>query len=575
MASASDNPTPTETKADEAHAATSDPSERVDRDERHKRVERDDRDEQRESGDPNAQRAEKSEKSEQRENAEHAEHEEPAEKPEKSERVKRAERSEKSERAERGAGSNSSSSSSSMSRHWLFDIDSISFSGGGVRTFAFCGVLAALEQLYTLMFGKTFVTQIKAASGASAGALYALMTVLGMSAEHVFDHIAGTDFVTLLNGFDLLRFPETYGLVPNTVMLPHIHGILQKAGFSSKVTFLQLYTATHRKLYVSVTNMNTLQYEFWSHETVPDMSVADAIVTSMSMPVLFTPTTITTSDHANANAKHSTGTGGIKMHAPGHHTKDGSGGGEPYYYCDGGVLMNVPFTMMDMDKTLVLRLERRDPLAISGWHDYLLRTLMCASDHVEKLVLSQIPEDKRDHVVSIDTGTTKSIDFAMDMAKKCAMTSSGMLQFVLILKKQEILSTQRWNELLFGVMTRYHLLLKRWAPTHSVNIVGAGVPAVPAVPAALTSQPASQPASQQAHQQAPHQTTTTRQTQGDEPTTAAGLDGSLSISTAPPPAREAAKSQSKPKTESLLSPLPSSSKDPKTALPTPASKGLP
>ena len=107
------------------------------------------------------------------------------------------------------------------------------------------------------------------------------------------------EMMEIANTFDTSDFQtkhpqrnQYWGLDKGEVLVNWINErIKQKTGIEN-CTFQQLHDHTGKSLEVYVTNLNRNQVECFSHKTMPDFSVAKACQISMSLPFLFTPTTL-------------------------------------------------------------------------------------------------------------------------------------------------------------------------------------------------------------------------------------------------------------------------------------------
>lgn len=191
----------------------------------------------------------------------------------------------------------------------LLDREYLTISGGGVKCKAYCGVLLGWEAILTLGGSKNGFGNLKGFAGASAGAMYALMLSIGMSAEQIFFEALEADMSAVHQQMNLLRYTKDLGAVPNGVLVKSVETVLDRMGFSPNITLEQLYCITHKELEVCVTNTNEDVPEMWSHRTRPSYRVAHAVATSMSFPILFTPTRVLPPDDTLPGCYGSTTTG--------------------------------------------------------------------------------------------------------------------------------------------------------------------------------------------------------------------------------------------------------------------------
>ncbi|MFN2128250.1 MAG: patatin-like phospholipase family protein [Anaerolineales bacterium] len=213
------------------------------------------------------------------------------------------------------------------------------FKGGGVKAFAYHGVIEIMEEMDIL-------PQIERVAGTSAGALIAGLLSFRLSARETialmktldFSKIAASrieaknidgdqisdrktsGFDRFLGGLDTLRrFINHYGMRSYT---PFHNWIKQTIGLltngKQNASFSDLKEQECRDLYIVAANLSTKRETIFSYETTPDVAVADAILLSSSLPIFF--------------------------EAP---LFDGKNLGEGDYYIDGGVLANYPIHIFD------------------------------------------------------------------------------------------------------------------------------------------------------------------------------------------------------------------------------------
>jgi NTE family protein len=160
------------------------------------------------------------------------------------------------------------------------------FEGGGTLGVAYVGVMEELEK-------RKILNQVVRAGGASAGAINALLFVLGYSSNQVWDELLKLDFNTFLDFSwpfkldSLYRLFKAFGLYRGDVFKSWISGLVVRKNLNPRITFRELKKAGYRDLYLVGTNLNTSYYDIYSWEHTPDMSVVDAVRISMSIPLMF------------------------------------------------------------------------------------------------------------------------------------------------------------------------------------------------------------------------------------------------------------------------------------------------
>jgi predicted acylesterase/phospholipase RssA len=160
----------------------------------------------------------------------------------------------------------------------------LAFCGGGVRCVAHVGVLKALESAGILSCVKEMI-------GVSAGALFALMFVLGYTLPQVEELSLAFDFRVLgdITPEDILMFPLTFGLNSGDMIDKFIASILSQKGFHKDTTFFELSKKTKISFRCYATELQTSKLKEMGMKTTPTMMVREAVRASMSLPIMYSP----------------------------------------------------------------------------------------------------------------------------------------------------------------------------------------------------------------------------------------------------------------------------------------------
>lgn len=219
----------------------------------------------------------------------------------------------------------------------VYPFRNLVFQGGGVKTFAYYGVLDVLEQ-------RGILPQIERVAGTSAGSMFATLVSFRLSAAETLRVFSTVDFARvpgLKTAKDLLPTPPTIfqeeidSLVGNMDALSRLFNqfgwfstdyvyqwlqdtIAAYCGGNGKATFADFRALGHRDLYVVATNISTRKGQVFSADSTPHTPVADALRMSQSIPLFFE---------------------GLRH--------DGQQFGQGDYYADGGVLNNFPMFIFD------------------------------------------------------------------------------------------------------------------------------------------------------------------------------------------------------------------------------------
>jgi NTE family protein len=161
-------------------------------------------------------------------------------------------------------------------------IKRVCLSGGGVRIGGQSGALEELEYLNMLIHVKEWM-------GVSAGSLMALCKVIGFTTKGI--HTLCTEF-DFENVIELDSGPGcliNFGIDTGERLQRFINAVLHIKGFSSEITFKELYEKTNKSLRVFATDLNQGTYIEFSHKTNPEYQVSIAVRASMSFPYYFQP----------------------------------------------------------------------------------------------------------------------------------------------------------------------------------------------------------------------------------------------------------------------------------------------
>jgi predicted acylesterase/phospholipase RssA len=148
----------------------------------------------------------------------------------------------------------------------------LSLGPGGHSFFAMLGQLKKLET-------ENKLDDLEEISGASAGSLIATGIAIGHNVDFLMEQSVSYDFSNLFQ-FSLKSLLTNYGFMTHS----NIRSILVKLnGCDPRFKDLK------KKLHVSALCIDTLQTEYFSVDTHPDMFVLDAVCMSISLPFVFVP----------------------------------------------------------------------------------------------------------------------------------------------------------------------------------------------------------------------------------------------------------------------------------------------
>jgi len=162
-------------------------------------------------------------------------------------------------------------------------IEILCLSGGGARTVSYVGVFKKLEELKE---SKKINIDIKEISGVSAGSIFGLGYIIGLSADDFKSELLLKDFDSLRD-FRYSKMFSSYGFETGKNMISWIESILEKKDYKKDITFKELHDKTNIKFNVLATNLNKCNSTIFNHINTPDVKVSKAIRLSISIPFYF------------------------------------------------------------------------------------------------------------------------------------------------------------------------------------------------------------------------------------------------------------------------------------------------
>ncbi|MBN1265032.1 MAG: patatin-like phospholipase family protein [Anaerolineales bacterium] len=214
------------------------------------------------------------------------------------------------------------------------------FKGGGMRGAAYIGVLEVLDR-------EGVLDQIERVAGASSGAITATLLSLRRDLAETLHLIETIDFsrvpqrkqegnttvvpllsrkvdLSALEGLSsevesANRLIRRYGWFSSEYVYHWMQGVIARCcNGNGMASFADFRAYGYRDLYIVVSNLSRRRSEVFSAQLTPDVSVADAVRLSMSIPLFFE---------------------GLQF--------DGKRFGSGDYYVDGGVFDNYPIHIFD------------------------------------------------------------------------------------------------------------------------------------------------------------------------------------------------------------------------------------
>jgi NTE family protein len=170
-------------------------------------------------------------------------------------------------------------------------IKNLVLEGGGIRGIAYIGALQVLDSADRLR-------SLERVGGTSAGAIMACLLAVGYTPEETLEVLTSTSFKKFNDGSFLaipgvLRLRKKMGWYRGEALRRWLEEMIAEKTGDGNITFRQLNDQRHRygrvSLYITGTDLSWQRLRVFSHETFPDMRVADAVRISASIPFYFKP----------------------------------------------------------------------------------------------------------------------------------------------------------------------------------------------------------------------------------------------------------------------------------------------
>jgi NTE family protein len=180
-------------------------------------------------------------------------------------------------------------------------IKSVVFSGAGFKCWAYIGVIRTLQE---------YKLDIEHVIGTSAGGIFGLFYVLGISWEFLLDYLMEIDFKQILD-IDIDNILVQQSIFAGIEFTRVIKELLTFK-IDPDITFKELYRYSKIKFTTNALNITDCKHEYFNYELTPDTKVIDAVRASCCLPLMLPPYKIN----------------------------------EKYYY-DGGLCNNLPIDLLD------------------------------------------------------------------------------------------------------------------------------------------------------------------------------------------------------------------------------------
>lgn len=159
-------------------------------------------------------------------------------------------------------------------------IDNLVFKGGGVLGIAYAGAITALSD-------NGLLDKITGSAGTSAGALLSLMVALNYKDYEVKKIAWHTDFKKFKDDPSLLAIESHYGYYKGHTLYNFIGSLVKHKTNHTYTTYGELKDLGFKDLKVFATDLNTKSIKEFSAAKTPNVSIAQSVRASMSIPLFF------------------------------------------------------------------------------------------------------------------------------------------------------------------------------------------------------------------------------------------------------------------------------------------------
>ena len=162
-------------------------------------------------------------------------------------------------------------------------IDTLVFSGGGMKIIFFLGLLKLLEEYELINNINTFI-------GTSSGSIISLLISINLSSNDLIKILNNIDISNFTNNSDIMNILDNYGIFDFDYINNMIEIIIKNKLILDNLddfTFKKHYELTNKKIKIIGSNITDNTSECFSIDDTPDMKILDAIKISCNVPLLF------------------------------------------------------------------------------------------------------------------------------------------------------------------------------------------------------------------------------------------------------------------------------------------------
>jgi predicted acylesterase/phospholipase RssA len=263
----------------------------------------------------------------------------------------------------------------------LTKINTLCFSGGGIKGIAFIGALENLleKKIFLLEDIKTFV-------GTSAGSMLSFLLNIGWKINEIKEFMLNFNFEKLISEIDSVSLFETYGIQDGNKLQLLFIKLLENKFQVKDITFEDLYRKTHKKLIIIGTNLTKSQEVVFNYKTTPKFSVILALRISSSIPLIFKP---------------------IKY--------------ENELYVDGGIVNNFPLNHCSKNSTIGFYIKNSDINSIKSITTFIISVLNTTTDTISQKSM----EKYKKNVIEIINTNDEFIKFNICLEERIKIIEDG------------------------------------------------------------------------------------------------------------------------------------------------------
>ena len=167
--------------------------------------------------------------------------------------------------------------------------DTLVFSGGGSRGFAYIGMFEIIER-----FNIDFISpkrKIKTIIGTSIGSLFGALIAAGTTSKEMYNVSRHLDLYDLID-MQISNLHHSFGLSKTGKIESIIDMMIKNKIGVSNVTMKRFRELTGITLRILVTNVTLDRLEVWDADSMPNQKLNKVLMTSMLLPGILIPTMI-------------------------------------------------------------------------------------------------------------------------------------------------------------------------------------------------------------------------------------------------------------------------------------------